>query len=281
MALNFTTLFTVNFETKFIFFPSNATSHISSMVPSDKLIRYKLYTIIQLEFLIIFSSIWPKLQSCDLCRLSQWPSSGRVLILLLTDSNKLLMQWRGPYTLESRVGANDYRVKMRSKMKTYQVNMLKKFISREPEGNVVPVDDTDGTTVAVAGVIHQDVDPELREVPDLDGYCQREGVRDVRLGEELPEDQRRVLKDLVRIYIDVFTDMPGETDVIQHQIRLTDDTPIRCKPYPLPYAMREELRNEVDIMLEMGVVRPSTSPHASPIIMVKKVLTGCALTSES
>ena len=194
----------------------------------------------------------------------------RVLILLPTDSNKLLMQWRGPYTVESRVGANDYRVKMGSKTKTYHVNMLKKYISREPEGNVVPVDDTDGATVAVAGVIHQDVDPELGEVPDLEGYRQKEGVRDVKLGDELPEDQRRVLKDLVRRYPDVFIDMPGETDVIQHQIRLTDDTPIRCKPYPLPYAMREELRNEVDTMLEMGVVRPSTSPYASPIVMVKK-----------
>ena len=100
----------------------------------------------------------------------------RVLILLPTDSNKLLMQWRGPYTVESRVGANDYRVKMGSKTKTYHVNMLKKYISREPEGNVVTVDDTDGATVAVAGVIHQDVDPELGEVPDLEGYRQREGV---------------------------------------------------------------------------------------------------------
>ena len=89
-------------------------------------------------------------------------------------------------------------------------------------------------------MIHQDVDPELEEVPDLEGYCQREGVRDVKLGDELPEDQRRVLRDLVRRYPDVFTDMPGETDVIQHQIRLTDDVPIRCKPYPLPYARRIE-----------------------------------------
>ena len=193
----------------------------------------------------------------------------RVLILLPTDSNKLLMQWRGPYTVEHRVGANDYRVKMGSKMKTSHVNMLKKYISRESEGKVVPVDDTDGATVTVAGVIHQDVDPELGEVPDLEGYRQREGVRDVKLGDELPEDQRRVLKDLVR-YPDVFTDMPGETDVIQHQIRLTDDMPIRCKTYPLPYAMQYELGNEVDTMLEMGVVRPSTSPQASPIVMVKK-----------
>ena len=34
--------------------------------------------------------------------------------------------------------------------------------------------------------------------------------------------------------------------------------------------MREELWNEVDSMLEMGVVRPSSSPYASPIIVVKK-----------
>ena len=54
------------------------------------------------------------------------------------------------------------------------------------------------------------------------------------------------------------------------QVKLTDDTPIRCKPYSLLYAMREELQNEVDSMLEMGVVRPSASPYASPIVMVKK-----------
>ena len=33
--------------------------------------------------------------------------------------------------------------------------------------------------------------------------------------------------------------------------------------------MREELPNEVVSMLEMGVLRPSTSPYASPIVMVK------------
>ena len=71
-------------------------------------------------------------------------------------------------------------------------------------------------------------------------------------------------------YPDVFTDMPRETNEIQHRVKLTDDTLIRCKPYPLPYAIREELRYEVDSMLEMGVVKPSMSPYVSPIIMVKK-----------
>ena len=84
-----------------------------------------------------------------------------------------------------------------------------------------------------------------------------------------------MLKDLTRRYPDVFTDMPGETDVIQHRVKLTDDTPIRCKPYPLPNPMREELRNEVDSMLEMGVVKPSTSHHPSSWLRRNMVLTGC------
>ena len=148
--------------------------------------------------------------------------------------------------------------------------MLKKYIVREPEVDVVHTSNKDDATIAVAGVIYQDTDPELGEVPDLEGYHQKEGVRDVKLGEDLSEDQRRMLKDLIRRYPDLFTDMPGETDVIQHRVKLTDDTPIHCKPYSLPYAMRDKLRNEVDSMLEMVVVSLSTSPYASPIIMVKK-----------
>ena len=103
----------------------------------------------------------------------------------------------------------------------------------------------------------------------LEGYHQK-GVRDVKLGDDLSKDQRCMLKDLIRRHPEAFTDMPGEIDAIQQRVKLTDDTPIRCKPYPLPYALREELWNEVDSMLEMGVMIPSTLPYASLIVMVKK-----------
>ena len=85
----------------------------------------------------------------------------QVLILLPTDSNKLLMQRSGPYTVESLVGANNYRIKMCSKTKTYHMNMLKKYIAREPEVDVVHTGKKDDATIAVAGAIYQDTDPEL------------------------------------------------------------------------------------------------------------------------
>ena len=74
---------------------------------------------------------------------------------------------------------------MGSKTKTYHVNMLKKYIAREPEVDVVQASNKDDATIAVAGVIYQDTDPELGEVPDLEVYHQKENV-DILLNLLLP-----------------------------------------------------------------------------------------------
>jgi len=43
---------------------------------------------------------------------------------------------------------------------------------------------------------------------------------------------------------------------------LTTDKPIYSKPYPLPHAMQCEAEKELDIMLKLGVIEPSTSSYA-------------------
>ena len=122
--------------------------------------------------------------------------------------------------------------------------------------NEIHTSNKDDATIAVAGVIHQDTDPELGEVPDL----KRSNEVKIYL------NTSNILKDLIWRHPNIFTDMAGETGVVQDRVKLKDNTPIRCKPYPLRYAKREELRNQVDSMLEVGEIRPS----ASPIVMVKK-----------
>ena len=57
--------------------------------------------------------------------------------------------------------ANDYRIKMGSKTKTYHLNMLMKYIAREPKVEVVHTSNKEDATMAVAGVFYQDTDPEL------------------------------------------------------------------------------------------------------------------------
>ena len=58
--------------------------------------------------------------------------------------------------------------------------------------------------------------------------------------------------------------------MIKHKIELTENNPIRSRPYPLPYAMRENLKREIEGMLRFGIIGESSSPFASPIVIVKK-----------
>ncbi|KAK3777030.1 hypothetical protein RRG08_008883 [Elysia crispata] len=64
------------------------------------------------------------------------------------------------------------------------------------------------------------------------------------------EQLREVLKELS----DVFTDVPGQTHLIEHVIQLTSTDPIRKRPYPVPQRMRETMREEVDRMIRAGFI---------------------------
>ena len=58
-----------------------------------------------------------------------------VLVLLPTDSNKLLLQRTGPFEILERV-RDDYRIQLVGRTKTFHANMLKKYWSREYEDRV-------------------------------------------------------------------------------------------------------------------------------------------------
>ena len=68
----------------------------------------------------------------------------------------------------------------------------------------------------------------------------------------------------------VFQSKPGRTTIVQHSIHVGDAAPIRQRPYRIPYSRREMVKRELDEMLASGVIRPSTSPWASPIVLVEK-----------
>ena len=69
---------------------------------------------------------------------------------------------------------------------------------------------------------------------DLGSFQQKEGLQDVCLGVNLGEAQQGEIMNVLGKYSDVFTDLPGKTDLIKHRVELTEDEPIRSKPYPLP-----------------------------------------------
>ena len=59
--------------------------------------------------------------------------------------------------------------------------------------------------------------------------------------------------------------------MIQHRIKTRETTqPIRQLPYRIPFAYRAAVDEELKNMLEEGVIEPSTSEWAAPMVIVKK-----------
>ena len=62
----------------------------------------------------------------------------------------------------------------------------------------------------------------------------------------------------------------GHTNVVELQIDTGDAKPIKQKPYRTPFSQRPIVEAEVKDMLEANIIRPSSSPWASPIVIVTK-----------
>ena len=62
----------------------------------------------------------------------------------------------------------------------------------------------------------------------------------------------------------------GKTDIVEHEIKLTDETPFK-KPYRrIPPAIYEEARQNLKGILDAGAIQPSNSPYSSNVVLVRK-----------
>ena len=186
----------------------------------------------------------------------------KVLLLLPTDRNKLLLHWKGPFEVVGKHGTCDYQIDLAGTVKTFHANLLKVYVSR----------DQDKPTQAGVAVIRED----LEEIPSETAHSQTpalsatETFLNVKVDGHLTESQQQEITALLTEFQDVLTDLPGTTLLCEHDIKLTSNDPIRRRPYALPHALQDTVKKEVEAMLKMGVVEPSTSPYASPIVLVDK-----------
>ena len=87
-----------------------------------------------------------------------------------------------------------------------------------------------------------------------------------------PEQQQRA-KDVIKKYSFLFAmgtlDL-GKTNLVKHKIELTDYTPIKDRYRRIPPHQYEEVRKHLKEMLDVGAIRHSNSPWASPVVLVCK-----------
>ncbi len=94
-----------------------------------------------------------------------------------------------------------------------------------------------------------------------------------RSGDELGADEKEQLYLFLLSYADVFASDKadfGRTNKVEHRIDTGGAAPIRQPLRRIPPFQREEARKLLDEMLQKDVIQPSSSPWASPIILVRK-----------
>ena len=194
----------------------------------------------------------------------------KVLVLLPTSSNKLLMQWKGPFVIKEKLGRVDYRIEMDGKLKTFHANMLKKYLDRSDFtlSNAKGVLNVVAVAVVDVECDSSDVHNEMIIDPPTDQST--EGPNNVHVSSKLSSSQMQQISDVLQEFPDVLSDKPGRTTLAEHDIKLTSTSPVRTKPYPVPFTMRDTVCQEVEKMLQLGIIEPSESPYSSPIVIVKK-----------
>lgn len=89
----------------------------------------------------------------------------------------------------------------------------------------------------------------------------------------LTDDEQSQLKSLVADYRDIFALSPaelGRTGLVKHSIDTGNNPPIRQRPYRVSDKQRGIIEEHVTDMLNRGIIQPSVSPWASPVVLVKK-----------
>ncbi|KAL1255563.1 hypothetical protein QQF64_013624 [Cirrhinus molitorella] len=153
------------------------------------------------------------------------------MVLIPTSACKFLATWKGPYTVIERVGPVTYRLRQSGRRREEQ----------------------------------------LYHINLLKRWV---GTRDpvvVDIGDHLSAAQKTELNHLVSQFSDVFSNHPGQTNVIHHNIRTPPGAIMRQRPYRIPEARRLVIEEEIREMLKLGVIEPSRSAWSSPIVMVPKL----------
>ncbi|KFM63797.1 Retrovirus-related Pol polyprotein from transposon 297, partial [Stegodyphus mimosarum] len=92
---------------------------------------------------------------------------------------------------------------------------------------------------------------------------------EVDLSHLTPEEQDK-FRELVSNFADLFDDIPGFTQIVAHEIKLTTDEPIRQRPYKYDKVKEEIIKYHIDEMLRNKIITPISSAYASPVVLCKK-----------
>ena len=112
---------------------------------------------------------------------------------------------------------------------------------------------------------------QIEELMHIEYINEPEDLRnDLQINPEIDFETAEKLRNLFKdIYLKCKESEANEPD-FEMQISLTHNQPISFRPRSLSFADKEKLRLILDNLINRGIIRPSSSPYASPIVLTIK-----------
>ncbi|KAF8786661.1 Transposon Ty3-I Gag-Pol polyprotein like [Argiope bruennichi] len=104
---------------------------------------------------------------------------------------------------------------------------------------------------------------------DVNVYDFEEISRSSNLEERLTTEQIGELKELLHKHKTVFSNKPGKTHLVEHDIELISNQPVRSKPYRTSQRQAEILKSEIKQMLDLKIIEMGQSDYTSPMLLVE------------
>ena len=178
------------------------------------------------------------------------PGSDRILVVLQNLSGRTLKLKRGTSVAHVEASAGGPSLRWFSKKGGYiYVKRLQKISQKKTNLKIHAEKD--------------DMKESLKILEKLDP----EGI------ESWTEQQQCSVRKLLEEYQHLFAlnlKELGKTSLVQHEIKLSNKTPFKERYRRIPPHQYEEVRNDLKEMLDIGAICRSTSPWASPVVLVCK-----------
>lgn len=170
-------------------------------------------------------------------------------VTLDNSSSEIILRYQGDIQV----------IPMKDRIEINQSNLVDigilEFIPSEVQSNLVSIDNTDYSE------------------SNVQVYVLSQQVPEVRIASQGIGDQRDPLNSILREFDDIFADSIDKLSInnfYEQDLILSDESPVYVRPYRVPYALREELDNQIQDLLRQGIIEPSRSPFNSPVVLVPK-----------
>lgn len=183
---------------------------------------------------------------------------------ITSGGRKYYSRWQGPGIVTEVRSPYSYVVEVDGSKRHLHANKIRKFHERIQEAMInncsviFDKDDEFGTV-------------EVVEPPSINSNSLPSRRIDAEKVAHLTHVQKRQLFEVLDKFPEVFSEKPGFYSGVEHEIKITPGfEPKRLREYRVPELLKPEVDRQIHELLELGIIRPSCSEMASPVVCVLK-----------